>query len=298
MKFQFTKYRKFYYGVSAFLCVASVVFILFLGLLPGIEFAGGSVLEVEYEEERPETREVERKLANAGVSRTNIQPLEDNRFLIRTDMADEETYARIMGALEGATEKDFEAIGPTIGEELKNMSFLAILIASILVIIYIAVSFRSEDGSVSSFKYGVIAAGIAFLHDVLIVLGVFALLGHFYGAQVTIPVAVALLTTIGYSINDTVVIFDRIRENLQKNKSGKDTLEKVVNDSLNQTAGRSLGTSLTTLFVLFALLLLGGATLYYFVLALILGIFLGTYSSIFLAGSFVLDWNNLTKKER
>jgi preprotein translocase subunit SecF len=296
MKFEFTKYRKFYYGISLFLVAVSFFSIVILGISPGIEFAGGSVLEVEYEKERPTLEEMNNSLRELGDF--NVQPLGVNGYLIRTSISDEEMHRDIMSALTGAKEKQFESIGPVVGEELKNMSFFAILIASILIIIYIAVSFKEDDGPVSSAKYGVIAAGIAFLHDVLIILGIFSLLGHFYGVQVTIPIAIALLTTLGYSINDTVVIFDRIRENLRKNRSGRDSLEEVVNSSLNETVGRSLGTSLTTFFVLFALLILTGSTLYYFVLALILGIIVGTYSSIFLAGPLVLDWNSLTRKRK
>ncbi len=298
MKFQFTKYKKVYYTLSSFLVFVSLVAVVFFGIVPGIEFAGGSVLEVEYEDEVPPIEEVERRLGELGLREVSVQPLGERGFLIRTEASDEETYKMLIGALDGAKERQFESIGPAVGDELKRMSLIAITVASLLVIVYIAISFKEEDSSVSSTKYGVIATGVAFLHDVLIVVGIFALLGHFYGVQVTIPIAVALLTTLGYSINDTVVIFDRIRENLRKNRSGRDTLEKVINDSLNETIGRSVGTSLTTLFVLFSLLLFGGATLYYFVLALILGIVLGTYSSIFLAGCLVLDWNNLTEKKK
>ncbi len=296
MKFEFTKYRKFYYGISLFFVVVSLFSILFLGISSGIEFAGGSVLEVEYEGERPTLEEMNNTLRDLGDF--NVQPLGVNGYLIRTSVSDEEMHRNIMSALTGAKEKQFESIGPVVGEELKNMSFFAILIASLLVIIYIAVSFKEDDGSVSSIKYGVIAAGIAFLHDVLIIIGIFSILGYFYGVHVTIPIAVALLTTLGYSINDTVVIFDRIRENLRKNKSGRDSLEETINNSLNETVGRSLGTSLTTFFVLFALLILTGSTLYYFVLALILGIIFGTYSSIFLAAPLVLDWNSLTRRKK
>lgn len=296
MKFEFTKYRKFYYGISLLFVIVSLFSIVFLGVVPGIEFAGGSVLEVEYDGERPTLEEMNNSLF--GLGDFNVQPLGTNGYLIRTSSSDEEMHRSIMSVLTGAEEKQFESIGPVVGEELKNMSFFAILIASLLVIIYIAVSFKENDGSVSSAKYGLIATGLAFLHDLLIILGIFSILGYLYGVQVTIPIAVALLTTLGYSINDTVVIFDRIRENLRKNRSGRDSLEKIVNDSLNETIGRSLGTSLTTFFVLFALLILTGSTLYYFVLALILGIIIGTYSSIFLAGPLVLDWNSLTRRKK
>ncbi len=298
MKFKFTKYRRFYYAFSGFMIFAGMLFVLAFGINPGIEFAGGSVLEVEYENERPPINEINEKLRDKNFTTIDVQPLGEKSLLIRTDSADEETFHKIMSALDGAKERHFESIGPTVGDELKNMAVIAILIASLLVVIYISISFREEDGSVSSLRYGIIATGIAFLHDVLIILGIFALLGHLYGVQITIPIAVALLTTLGYSINDTVVIFDRIRENLQKNKSGSETLEEIINKSLNETVGRSVGTSITTLFVLFSLLILGGATLYYFLLALIIGIMLGTYSSIFLAGSLVLDWGDLTKRKR
>ncbi len=298
MKIQFTKYRKFYYGFSLILFLGSLFAVVVLGINPGIEFAGGSVLEVKYEEERPQTSEVESVLREGGFTEVSVQPFGESSFLIRTEAADEETHRTILGKLEGAKEVQFESIGPAVGEELRNMSFLAIIVASLLVVAYIAVSFREDDGSVNSLKYGAIATGVAFLHDILIVVGIFSLLGYLYGVQMTIPIAVALLTTLGYSINDSVVVFDRIRENLRKNKSGRDSLETVVNRSINEVAGRSLGTSLTTLLVLFSLLFFGGAALYYFVLALILGVILGTYSSIFLAGCLVIDWNSLTGGEK
>ncbi len=298
MNLQFTKYRKIYYGFSSFLLFVSLCALFFWGVVPGIDFAGGSVLEVEYPEERPSIEEITKALEEINLREVNVQPLEEKGVLIRTEATGEEVHGAIMGVLEGAEKKHFESIGPAVGEELKNMSLVAILIASVLVVLYIAISFREEKGTVSSAKYGVVAAGVAFFHDVLIVLGIFSFLGYFYGAQVTIPVAVALLTTLGYSLNDTVVVFDRIRENLKKEERLGQSLETTVNSSLNQTLGRSLSTSLTTLFVLFPLLFFAGAALYYFVLALILGIVLGTYSSIFLAGPLFLDWNSLTKKQK
>jgi preprotein translocase subunit SecF len=298
MNFQFTKYRKVYYGFSGILFLLSVFAILFFGITPGIEFAGGSVLEVEYINERPATEDIEAKLKEVGLKEISVQPLGEKGFLIRTERADEEAHRMIVGVLDGAEEKQFESIGPSVGKELKNMSVTAIIIASLLIIIYLAISFREEEESVSSLKYGIIATGIVFLHDVFIVLGLFAFLGYLYGVQVTIPIAVALLTILGYSINDTVVIFDRIRENIQRNRSGRESLSTIVDRSLNETLGRSLGTALTTLLVLFSLLFFGGTTIYYFVLALIIGIILGTYSSIFLAGPMVLDWENLTKRRK
>ncbi len=298
MIFNFIKHRKIYYIFSALLVLLSIGAILTFGLLPGIEFAGGSMLEVKYEEERPPIEEIRENLRGVDLQETQVQPLGEKGVLIRTEEADEKTYERIMETLPGAPqEPHFEAIGPTIGEELRHRSIFAVVIASLLVILYIAISFKEEDGSINSTKYGVVATSVAFLHDILIILGIFAFLGYFLEVQVTIPIAVALLTTLGYSINDTVVIFDRIRENLQKHKEEKE-LKEIVDVSLNETIGRSISTSLTTLFVLLALLILGGTTLFYFILTLVLGVVLGTYSSIFLAAPLVFDWNNLTDKKK
>lgn len=300
MKFQFTKYRKFYYGLSSFLIAISLGALLVFGINPGIDFAGGSVLEIEYEEERPSIDEVYKTFEGIELREADIQPIGEKGLLIRTERSDDEIYEEVMNSLIGAEITSFGAIGDNVSDELKTKSIMAIIIASLLVIAYIAISFREEDGAVSSGKYGVIATGVAFLHDILIVLGVFSVLGHFYGVQVTIPIAVALLTTLGYSINDTVVIFDRIRENLKgrRDRDEKIKLEEVVNNSLNQTFGRSINTSLTTLFILLSILFFGGTTLFYFILALVFGILLGMYSSIFLAGPLVLDWNSLTKEKK
>lgn len=298
MKFEFLKYRKAYYFFSGILVLSSLLMFLFWGINPGIEFIGGSVVEVEYKEGRPSLEEIEEKLSIIDLGDSSIQFLGDDGVIIRTGVSDENIHRDIISALDGADERYFESIGPAVGDELKRASIIAIILSSLLVIIYIAISFREDDGSINSWKYGGVAAAVAFLHDILIVLGVFSLLGYLYGVQLTIPIAVALLTTLGYSINDTVVIFDRIRENLRNNKSGRDSLETIINNSLNQTIGRSLGTSITTMLVLFSVLFLVGGTLYYFVLALILGVVLGTYSSIFIASSLIFNWNNLTSKKK
>ena len=189
----------------------------------------------------------------------------------------------------------FESIGPMIGREIKEKTRVAIILALIAILFYIAFAFRRVSYPVKSWQYG-IAALIALFHDILIPLGVFSILGKFYGVQITIPVITALLTVLGYSINDTVVVFDRIRENLLKKRGV--TFQETVNHSLSQTLTRSINTSLTTLFVLFAIFFFGGETLKYFSLALILGIASGTYSSIFLASPFIVAWKNRREKRR
>ena len=192
----------------------------------------------------------------------------------------------------GLEELRFDSVGPTIGRELKSRSLTAIVIVLLAIVLYIAWAFRKVSKPVASWKYGM-AANIALFHDVLITLGVFSVLGHFYGVEINSSFVAAILTVLGYSVNDTIVVFDRIRENLPK--SDKD-FEGTVNDSVNQTITRSINTSLTTLLVLLAILFFGGATIRSFVLALSIGVFIGTYSSIFLASPVLVVWEKMKKE--
>ncbi|MGM0439287.1 MAG: protein translocase subunit SecF [Patescibacteria group bacterium] len=283
----FTKHKNKYLTFSGILVLASILAIVVFGFNLGIEMAGGSVLEVDYDEERPQLEEVKEDLEANIDADFQIQELADDGFIIRTTETSEDLYGNMMNVLEGAREREFESIGPAVGEELKSMTLLAMILASLLVIIYIAFAFAGSSGPIASWQYGVVATVVAFLHDVLIIVGVFAVLGEFLGVQFTIPIVVALLTTLGYSLNDTVVIFDRIRENIGR-ATGK--FEEIVDKSLNETITRSINTSLTTLLVLLAVLFFGGESLFYFILALVLGVILGTYSSIFLASSLLLKW--------
>jgi preprotein translocase subunit SecF len=293
---QFLKYKKIYYGFSTILILISFFSLIFFGLNMGIEFQGGSIMEVEYQE-RPSLEEVRSQVSTLNLGEVFIQPVNDNSFVIRTKEMSEESYKELKNVLgEQAQENYFESIGPTIGQELRQKSIVSILLASLAIVLYIAFTFSGIGGqSVKSWQYGLVAAGVGFFHDVLIVLGFFSLVGRFYGVQVTVPVAVALLTILGYSINDTVVIFDRIRENL--NKRVRSGFNEIVNASLNETLSRSINTSLTTLLVLLAVFFLGGETLRWFIAALILGISLGTYSSIFIAGPLLSSWFGLKSKK-
>lgn len=192
-------------------------------------------------------------------------------------------------------EKRFNSIGPVIGNELKENAVWAIVIALIAIVLYIAFAFRKVSFPVSSFKYGIIAT-IALFHDVIITLGVFSVLGHFYGIEIGIPFVAAILAILGYSVNDTIVVFDRTRENLLK--SGIDDFERIVNKSVNETLIRSINTSFTTLIVLAVLFLFGGDTIKYFVVALMVGISAGTYSSIFIASPLLVTWQKWDLKRK
>ncbi|MCK5413596.1 MAG: protein translocase subunit SecF [Candidatus Pacebacteria bacterium] len=201
---------------------------------------------------------------------------------------------------EGANEKNIEEkradiIGPVIGNELKSTAKLAIVIALIAIVLYIGWAFRKVSKPVSSFKYGIIAT-IALFHDVIITLGVFSVLGYLYNVEVGISFVAALLAILGYSVNDTIVVFDRTRENLLKARD--DDFEKTVNKSINETLVRSINTSFTTLLVLFTLFLFGGETIKYFIVALIVGITAGTYSSIFIASPLLVTWQKWSARKR
>ena len=186
----------------------------------------------------------------------------------------------------------FEAVGPSIGKELANNARTSIIIVILSIIAYVAWAFRHVSRPVASWKYG-LAAVIALVHDVIIVIGVFSVLGHFYGIEVNSAFVAALLTVLGYSVNDTIVVFDRVRERLPKST---ENFEGTINTSLNQTIVRSINTSLTVLFALLAIIIYGGESIRYFALALFIGIFFGTYSSIFLASPLLLWFEKLKKK--
>jgi preprotein translocase subunit SecF len=192
-------------------------------------------------------------------------------------------------------EKRFDSIGPVIGNELKSTAVIAIVIALIAIVLYIGWAFRKVSRPVSSFKYGIIGT-ITLFHDIIITLGVFAVLGHLCNVEVGIPFVAALLAILGYSVNDTIVVFDRTRENLIR--SGADDFEKVVNKSVNETLIRSLNTSFTTLLVLVTLFLFGGTTIKYFVVALMVGISAGTYSSIFIASPLLVTWQKWSLRKQ
>ena len=243
-------------------------------------------MEVAYESDRPSAEEVRESLREI-VGPVSVQLTEHNGLLIRMAEIDSKDHQLVLEALgedRQMEELRFESIGETIGEELGGATVRQIFFALAAVVIYIALVFRRVQRPVRSWQYGM-ASLVGLFHNVLITVGVFSVLGYFYGVQITIPIVTAFLIILGYSINDTVVVFDRIRENLIK-KTGV-TFEETVNKSLNQTVFRSISTSLTTIFVLSAIFFLGGVTIRYFALALIIGIVVGTYASLFLVSSLL-----------
>lgn len=297
------KYRKIFFIISAVLVLASISSVLYSGLNLGIDFKGGSILEVSYEGERPELAVVKNKIEEEVEGQVIVQPTGESGFIVRTESVDEGTRVSLLSTLsvEGevvdgepsvqmlAIEERFNSIGPTVGAELRSKAWVAIAIVVIAIIFFIAYVFRQVSEPVSSWKYGLVAI-VALAHDIIIPAGIFAYLGY----EIDSLFVIALLAILGLSVNDTIVVFDRVRENL-KNRVSKN-FEEVVGRSLNETFTRSINTSITTLFVLLTLYFIGPESTQNFSFALALGIFFGTYSSIFLASPLLVAVNGLQNR--
>ncbi|HBW74322.1 MAG TPA: protein translocase subunit SecF [Candidatus Magasanikbacteria bacterium] len=293
MHYNFIKNQKYFLSLSAILVASGIIAFFVWGLKPGIDFTGGALLEVEYETDRPANADVS-AVVEGITEKPIIQQVGDKGLIIRTKNIDEPTHQKIVSALKGRisgdnafTEKQFQTIGPSISAELKQKSYSAILLVLIAIVLYIAFAFRKVSRPVSAWKYGVCAV-LALTHDIFIPVGIFAALGHYKGVEIDTLFVTALLTILGFSVHDTIVVFDRIRENLLK--YSKESFEQVVDRSVNQTMVRSISTSFTVLLVLLAVFFFGGATIKYFVLTLILGVIFGTYSSIFVASPLLVLW--------
>lgn len=287
-------HKYIFLSISGFLVLASFITIGVFGLKLGIDFNGGSLLEVEFKDSRPDAEFIQSSLVALDLGNVSVQPTGERGAILRFRNVSEDTHQAILAALDNAAEKRFDTIGPTIGKELKNRSLVALGIALVAIIFYIAWAFRHVSKPVSSWKYGIVAV-IALVHDVAIPTGIFAVLGNLQNVEIETLFITALLTILGFSVHDTIVVFDRIRENLRKLKV-PEPYETTVNRSVNETFARSVNTSFTVLLVLAAIFFFGGETIRYFSLALILGIIFGTYSSIFVASPLLVVWSKFTGK--
>ncbi len=297
MNFPFTKYSTVYYIISGLLIIAAVVSLFVFGLKFGIEFTGGSNMEVDFQN-RPANEAIQKSLADLKLGEIIVKPTGANGAVMQFRGIDEATHQQIiakLNSLSGTTEKSFQYIGPSIGQELRNKTELSIFLALLAITIYIAFAFRKVSKPVASWKYGITSL-IALFHDILIPLGVFSVLGKFYNVEITIPIVAALLTILGFSVHDTIVIFDRIRENILRKGMGE--FASTVDWSLNQTIGRSISTVATVLLVMVSLYFFGGETLRSFSLVLIIGITSGAYSSIFIASPLLVSWRTWDERRR
>ncbi len=292
------KYRKIFFAISGIIVAASIGAIAIFGLNFGIEFTGGDIAKVVYEQ-RPAKSVIADKIQTFDIGEYSLRASGEKSFILRTRALKEKERAEILSTLKstGGNVESFNSVGPTIGKELRNKAWIAILIVILSIILFVAFTFRQVSKPVSSWKYGLIAI-VALMHDVIVPVGLFAVLGHFLGAEVNVLFVMAILAILGYSVNDTIVVFDRVRENLRENEKSnrKEDFEITVGKSLNQTFVRSVNTSLTTLLALLALFFIGSSVTQDFALVLIAGVIAGTYSSICLATPLLVTMQRWAQK--
>ena len=282
--------RGWFYLFSLAVILPGVVFLIITpGLNPGIDFTGGSTLTLEFQNNVNQAG-LRDQLASAGHPDATVQKLDAQTFFIRTKELTEDSKAALIGALkanlspDGLTELSFDLVSPVVASETVLNALYAVLAAAVGIFIYIWWAFRNVP---SPFRYGA-AAIVALVHDTIIVIGIFSILGAVLDMEVGTMFLIAILTVIGYSVNDTIVVFDRIRENVGNHPNRE--LSEVVNLSISETIGRSLNTSITLMITLLALYLFGGATIREFLLVLLIGVVAGTYSSIAIASQVLITW--------
>lgn len=297
---QLIQLRRYFYGLSIGLVVASVVALSTWGLRLGLDFRGGTLLEVSWHAEIvPDRATIEKSLQSVDhIESVVVQPSGEQGTLIRYANSDEtlnEAVLEKLKTIDSSVElvrTDF--IGASVSDQIRRNALLSVALAVIGIALFIAWAFRKVSKPVSSWQYGVQAV-VALAHDILITLGAFSALGHFSGVEVGAPFIAALLTILGYSVNDTIVAYDRIRENLLR-FGNKEPFETTVNRSLNETIARSFNTSLTVIIVLLAIVVWGGESIQSFSLALLIGVTAGTYSSIYVASALLVSSNIFREK--
>lgn len=296
------KYKKIFLAISALAVLLSIISLSIFKLNFGIEYTGGAIIDFSTQEEVSE-QQLRERLENEFDQTFVLRTIEGGFSLQIRDLAPEKDHnVHVLNVisnydLSSIEISKFDTIGPTLGKELQSKALVAILIVLVAVTLFIAYAFRHVSQPVSSWRYGFITL-IALLHDVLIVLGVFAVLGYMQGLEVDSLFLTALLVIFGYSINDTIIVFDRVRENLANTKEHKreKEFEPIIGKSLNQTFVRSINTSVTTLLVLTIIFVLTPASIHNFALALIIGVASGTYSSLFVAAPLLTYFKNKHQK--
>lgn len=292
--------RNWYFLISFLTIIPGVISLFVYGLNLSIDFTGGSRSSYVFEKQvdQKTISSVKKVYETKKIEVVNIQGTGNTIFIKSKEVTDKqntEIVKELKGKIGNFKQEEYVNVGPVIGQEITVNAFKSIVLASVLIIIYIAWSFRSIPKPASSWKFGVCAIA-ALLHDVLLLVGLFSLFGHFLHVEIDSLFVTAVLTVIGFSVHDTIVVFDRIRENLLKITAG--SFEKIANDSILQTLTRSLNTSFTAMLVLLALMLFGGESVRWFVAALFIGIISGTYSSIFNAAAILVSWHEWDQRKR
>lgn len=286
----FAKHYTKFLILPAVLSLVALAALLLWGLRPSIDLSGGSLLQVSYPSGRPAVEQVQAVTSTLGLGGVRVQASGADGYMLsaRTLSTDEKnTLESALATLGSVQEQQFSSVGPSIGAETLHKGLFAIVLVSLTILCFIAFAFRQVSEPVASWKYGVITI-VSLVHDILLPAGIFAALGHFVGAQVDSLFIVALLTILGVSINDKIVVFDRIRENLRMSR--REALPDVVNRSINQTLSRTVLTSGLTFVTVLSLYVFGGQVLRGFSFALVVGIIIGTYSSIAVAAPMLVAW--------
>ncbi len=288
---QIIQKRIYAYWFSGIITLASIVLILLWGFNFGIDFKGGTLMEVQFSLDAvPTVSVIGESLAPIDLKSLTIQPTNERGVLLRYLASDETANERVLSALQaldpGLVQLRTDFIGASVSSQIKKNAILGIILSILGIALYIAWAFRRVSGVVTSWEYG-LGAVIALAHDIIIVLGLFVILGRYYGVEIGVPFIAALLTILGYSVNDTIVVYDRVRENLMRSQR-KEDFEIIVNRSLNETLGRSINTSMTVIITLVAIVIFGGESIRYFGVALLAGVAFGTYSSIYIASALLV----------
>jgi preprotein translocase SecF subunit len=286
MVIPFFKYRRIYYIFSLVLFLTLLVSLFIFKLNFGIEFKGGSILELEFSQKRPDSKSISEKLSQLNLREVMVQPVGEKGVILRMGEIDNRTHQKILESLKSfgeLKEVQFESIGPTISKELKEKSIFLVILSISAIVLYMVFAFRNLSPTIPTVKCAMVVL-LCLCHDVILPLSLAAVLK----IQISIPVVIALLTIVGYSINNVVVVYDRFRENFQK--FPKKPLPQLIDEAISQTLSRQINTSLTTLFPLLSIFFLVGEDLKDFSLILILGILFGLYSSIFLALTLLGSW--------
>ncbi|MCF7865690.1 MAG: protein translocase subunit SecF [Candidatus Pacebacteria bacterium] len=297
------KHRKIFYVFSVILIAFSIFSVAKYGLNLGIDFKGGSIIEVRYPDMSSGTTNadsIKSALGALNIGEYVVRQAGDDGFIIRTKNLDEAERNKVVQTLGGEL-KRFDSVGPILGQELQGKAIWSMVLVLLAIIIFITYAFRGVSRPISSWKYGVVAI-VALFHDVIIPTGIFSYLGRNGGYEIDALFVTALLVILGFSIHDTIVVFDRTRENLKNfafgTSSNKKTFEEIVGMSVSQTIARSINTSLTTILALIALYIFGPKTTENFSLALILGIAVGTYSSIFIGSPLLVTWQKWQERSK
>lgn len=290
--------RKFFFILSALLVIGSIASVWMYGFNLGIDFKGGSILEVSYVETRPDFNSTKSELEKMGLGNFVLSPSGDRNYVLKTRELSPTEKVVVMSAFQMdptniAKEVRFNSLGPVVGDQLKNKAMIAIGVVILCIVLFITFAFRKVSNPVASWKYG-LATIVALAHDVVIPTGVFVAWTHFFGGEIDLLFVTALLAILGYSVHDTIVVFDRVRENLKEGNNNKSFLD-TVGESVTQTFGRSINTSLTIFISLSALYFLGGEATKDFAFVLLVGVIAGTYSSIFVASPLLVTLEKLQK---